>query len=259
MTKESFFARCKRIYQSSGLWGFFKRSSKLALSKCEPLYRLIYYPYAKWKVPQTVEKTYTTDQAVDLALTGFGKFIQPSQIRSEIVELAKIVDNLKPKTVVEIGTSKGGTFYIWARLATKDARLLSIDMPGGENSWAYPNWKKPFYRTFASKGQKIDLFRGSSHDASMLQQLKSALNGTPVDFLFIDGDHSFEGVKQDYEMYSSFVRKGGIIAFHDIAQHSMRTNCRVKEFWDIAKQGKTVKEFVENPNQGAYGIGVMFV
>ena len=33
--------------------------------------------------------------------------------------------------------------------------------------------------------------------------------------LFIDGDHNFENVYVDYYIYSSFVKKGGIIAFHD--------------------------------------------
>jgi predicted O-methyltransferase YrrM len=42
------------------------------------------------------------------------------------------------------------------------------------------------------------------------------LKDNKVDFLFIDADHSYEGVKKDFEMYSPLVRKGGIIAFHDI-------------------------------------------
>ena len=37
-----------------------------------------------------------------------------------------------------------------------------------------------------------------------------------VDFLFIDGDHSLEGVKLDDEQYGQLVRSGGIIAFHDV-------------------------------------------
>ena len=34
-----------------------------------------------------------------------------------------------------------------------------------------------------------------------------------LDLLFIDGDHSYEGVRQDYKMYSKLVRDGGLIAF----------------------------------------------
>jgi hypothetical protein len=33
--------------------------------------------------------------------------------------------------------------------------------------------------------------------------------------LFIDGDHRYEGVRRDFEMYSPLVGAGGLIAFHD--------------------------------------------
>lgn len=36
-----------------------------------------------------------------------------------------------------------------------------------------------------------------------------------LDILFIDGDHSYKGVIRDYALFSPFVRKGGIILFHD--------------------------------------------
>jgi len=37
----------------------------------------------------------------------------------------------------------------------------------------------------------------------------------PVEFLWIDGDHSYEMVKLDFNLWSSYLVKGGIIAFHD--------------------------------------------
>ncbi|HVQ40327.1 MAG TPA: class I SAM-dependent methyltransferase, partial [Pyrinomonadaceae bacterium] len=37
----------------------------------------------------------------------------------------------------------------------------------------------------------------------------------PVDFLFIDGDHSYEGCLRDWREWSPFVNLGGIVAFHD--------------------------------------------
>jgi predicted O-methyltransferase YrrM len=36
-----------------------------------------------------------------------------------------------------------------------------------------------------------------------------------VDFIFIDGDHSYEGIKKDWELFSAKICKGGIIALHD--------------------------------------------
>lgn len=36
-----------------------------------------------------------------------------------------------------------------------------------------------------------------------------------IDFLFIDGDHTYNAVKQDYNLYKNKVKKGGLIFFHD--------------------------------------------
>jgi predicted O-methyltransferase YrrM len=38
----------------------------------------------------------------------------------------------------------------------------------------------------------------------------------PIDLLFIDGNHEFDAVLQDYEQWSPLLRPGGIIAFHDV-------------------------------------------
>ncbi|MGB5295671.1 MAG: class I SAM-dependent methyltransferase, partial [Thermoanaerobaculia bacterium] len=61
------------------------------------------------------------------------------------------------------------------------------------------------------------MIRGDSHRGDVLQELQSLLTGRPIDFLYIDGDHRYEGVRTDFEMYSPLVRPGGVIAFHDIA------------------------------------------
>jgi predicted O-methyltransferase YrrM len=36
-----------------------------------------------------------------------------------------------------------------------------------------------------------------------------------IDVLFIDGDHSYEGVKKDFELYSTLMSEKGIIIIHD--------------------------------------------
>lgn len=42
----------------------------------------------------------------------------------------------------------------------------------------------------------------------------------PIDVLFIDGDHTYEGVKDDWENFSPFVKKGGWVVFHDCDETS---------------------------------------
>ena len=83
----------------------------------------------------------------------------------------------------------------------------------------------------------MDLLRADSHDQSTYDMLIKLLDGQKIDLLFLDGDHSYEGIKQDFEMYSPLVRSGGLIGFHDI-KPSLPDNWRqVGPYWEQIKQG----------------------
>ena len=100
-----------------------------------------------------------------------------------------------------------------------EATIISIDLPAGRFGGGYPKFKENFYKSFATNKQKIFLFRENSHNPNTYEKVKVLLESQKLDFLFIDGDHSYEGVKTDFELYSPLVKKGGIISFHDIAKH----------------------------------------
>lgn len=92
--------------------------------------------------------------------------------------------------------------------------------------------------------------------------MKRILGGHKLDFLFIDGDHTYECVKKGFEMYSPLVRKGGLIAFHDIVPGPLECVGGVPKFWNEIKQkyGRDkVIEIVKDWKQGGYGIGVLMV
>jgi predicted O-methyltransferase YrrM len=199
------------------------------------------------------------DGIIDYSFNAANGLIRPGQVRSEILGLARRVQQLQPRTVVEIGTATGGTLFLWCALARPDATIVSIDLPGGIHGGGYPYWKTIVYKRFASANQKVRLLRGDSHSAAMLDGLKASLAGQPVDFLFIDGDHTYAGVKQDFEMYSPLVRQGGVIAFHDVCLHPPELDCHVDEFWNELKKTRPAQEFIENPQQGWGGIGVIEV
>ncbi len=181
-------------------------------------------------------------------------FLHPFQVPEELVRLLEDVKKLSPQTVVEIGTHRGGTLYLWARLARPDATLVSIDLPGGKFGGGYSPFRAPIYRRFAQERQKLHLVRADSHAASTLEETKRLLGGQPIDLLFIDGDHTFDGVKKDWEMYAPLVRMGGLIVFHDVAGNYKET--RVKAFWDTIKTGYSYREYMAHPD-GQYGIGVL--
>ena len=189
--------------------------------------------------------------------------IAMSQKRSEIINLAEAVKEINPKIIVEIGTRKGGTLFTWCRFT--DAQIVvSVDLPGGIHGGGYPEMKQKLYKYFLSDNPKRKMFliQGDSHENATLEKIKTALLGNKIDFLFIDGDHTYSGVKQDFEMYAPLVRKNGIIAFHDIVtnttNHEDAETIEVPIFWNEIKNSFKYKEFIDSPNQGNMGIGIIY-
>ncbi|MCS6956178.1 MAG: class I SAM-dependent methyltransferase, partial [Candidatus Calescibacterium sp.] len=71
------------------------------------------------------------------------------------------------------------------------------------------------------------------------------------------GDHSYEGIKQDFEWYAPLVRSGGIIAFHDIKPSLPDNWIQVGRFWEDIKGKYTYKEIISNEASWG-GIGVLY-
>ena len=186
----------------------------------------------------------------------YSGLIRPTQIKEEFLELLKIFKEINPKYVLEIGTAKGGNLFCFCKLARDDATIISIDLPEEQFGGGYPEWKIPIYQAFAKENQKLYLLRKDSHSKETLEEVKKILNGNQLDFLFIDGDHSYEGVKKDFEMYSPLVRKGGIIAFHDIVNNDpSRLDIEVPKFFNEIKGNYLYKEFIIDKIN--YGIGIL--
>jgi predicted O-methyltransferase YrrM len=105
----------------------------------------------------------------------------------------------------------------------------------------------------------VDYLIGDSKElkAELIKALGNS--NAKIDFLMIDGDHTYEGVKADFEIYSKFVRKGGVIAFHDIIDTPLHRElfCRVDKFWNEIKDGKEHDEFIEGSDWG--GIGILWI
>jgi hypothetical protein len=111
------------------------------------------------------------------------------------------------RTGVQIGVAEGGSAW-HARKAMDPAGVLYLIDP-------YPtvlgmNMSKIIARRLVDgvDGARVEWIRARSDEASVGWQ-------TPIDFLFIDGDHSYEAVKRDWEEWSPHVVPSGHVAFHD--------------------------------------------
>lgn len=185
------------------------------------------------------------------------RFFWIKQVNSEILALCKLIERKKPRFLLEIGTANGGSLFLFSRLAHPEATIISVDLPGGQFGGGYPSYRRDFYKSFANSTQKIFLLRANSHDENTLEQVKDILGVHSLDFLFIDGDHTYQGVKTDFDLYASLVKKNGIIALHDIAHHPTDWGVEVDTFWSEIKQYYSFQEFIENPEQGWAGIGII--
>jgi len=175
--------------------------------------------------------------------------IRPEQIPAEIEQLAREIEKLSPSTILEIGTSSGGTLYIWARHIKSCRKIISLDLPRG-----FTHSKIKFYKLFDEIKESYFL-RGNSHNKRTVDMLAKIVGQVKIDFLFIDGDHSYEGVRQDFRTYAQFVARGGVVALHDIMYHP---DYGVNRFWNEIKSQYASKEIVASRNQVGYGIGVLF-
>lgn len=182
------------------------------------------------------------------------------QKEHEILALLDICRSINARTVCEIGTQKGGTLILMMQLIPSLEHLVSLDI------------HMPLSRQFGLQRakqppQRLDFIVGDSKLDGTLSELRQVLGSHPLDVLFIDGDHSFDGVKHDFEMYSPLVRAGGIIAFHDIVPdyaHSRgvvtgRRTGEVPEFWKSIRDQYRYLELIEDPSQDGFGIGVLYV
>ena len=70
-------------------------------------------------------------------------------------------------------------------------------------------------------GDEESFFRKHFHPRVILETSERAFydffirQGIRIDYLHIDGDHSYEGVKRDFELYSTIMNPNGIISIHD--------------------------------------------
>jgi len=132
-----------------------------------------------------------------------------------------LLASLVPKDlpIVEIGCFRGrSTCFLGAgSRAGNKVTVFAVD------PWdlrpKYPAATKPYY----DKSNKI-MFDKNIKQIGLTGLVKAIKNYSVeaaktwkghIGLLHIDGDHSYQGVSEDYEAWSGFVALGGVIAFHD--------------------------------------------
>lgn len=166
-----------------------------------------------------------------------------AQQAPELAGLLRLVP--EDAVVVELGCDAGGVLWAFQQLPV--SRVIGVDLPQGPYSSGR--------RLKAHGALTID---GDSHRLSTKRRLVEALAGEPVDVLLIDADHTYTGVRSDWESYSPLVRPGGIVAFHDICHHRDFPDVQVERlWWELkAKHPAQCSEIVYYVRPWGSGMGV---
>jgi hypothetical protein len=162
-----------------------------------------------------------------------------------------LVRNVRPTKVVELGTHKGHSFFSFCQAVKDgclDTELFAVDTWKGDKHagfyddsvWETVNRvKESFYDSL-----RISLARKSFDRAAEEFEEKS------IDILHIDGCHTYEAVKSDFERWVGKVKDNGVILLHDINER--QDDFGVFRLWDeLIKQYKTL-EFYHS-----HGLGVL--
>ena len=246
---------------------FLIRKNLTHLLRLKNLIFLLVYYFASKDLKKKSASSKSLKDLVELAISYSLYLINPFhplttiaslQVKSELYKFSKVIFSRKPKIIVEIGTANGGTLFLLSKLSSPESIIISIDLPYHPNLLGIDYKPKFFFKSFVSNKQKMFLIRGNSHNQLVLEKLKQILKGKEIDVLFLDGDHTYKGVKMDFEMYGNLVRKNGIIAFHDIVEVKVVDDVQVNQFWNEIKEDYNYLEFVEDWSQDTCGIGIIF-
>lgn len=144
-------------------------------------------------------------------------------------------------TIVEIGVHWGYSLFHLAD-SYQEALVFGIDCFGmGDSDDA-----RKHLMAHLPKFKNIRFIEATSEKAA--KDWKHPNNYLDIDILHIDGDHSYESVKRDFELWEPFVISGGAIMFHDIYSNP---NSVGKFFNEL--EGHKVTDNAQGP-----GLGVWF-
>ncbi len=125
-----------------------------------------------------------------------------AQIAQDPIELCRVVgrlNTLRPVRTLEIGINLGGTTRFWQLLTSE--LVVAVDMDTSKITVDFSGHAPPL------------LIQGDSTAHATVAKVREH---APYDFLWIDGGHTYEIAKSDWDNYAPMVRPGGVVGLHDV-------------------------------------------
>ena len=136
-----------------------------------------------------------------------GKYGSSGSAEPDTAEaLYALIRLLEPKNVIEIGSYVGASSICMAQALAHNARsglLHCVDLEEAHVTLTGDHLAE------ASLSAQARLYHGSSQDPEIIHSLPRS------ELIFIDGDHTYEGARKDFDTYEALLGDDGIIVFHD--------------------------------------------
>jgi predicted O-methyltransferase YrrM len=149
--------------------------------------------------------------------------------------LYALAKSLKPQVIVEIGSARGKSAC---------AMALACAQNGIGKVWAIDPHEPNHWQEQQTDGRNEDFFRRRLKEYRLEDwcevivstSTRAAVNWSrPIDLLFIDGDHSYEGVKSDFELFSKWLTPASIVLFHDSCWGHKRSHPSYRETMGVPR------------------------
>lgn len=140
------------------------------------------------------------------------------------------------KNGLEIGSFEGAS-AVWLMDHRPKLTLACVDIFGPAFDDVTGEYEQRFERNVAEYGKRIIKLKGKSTDV-----LPKLVQAKRFDFIYIDGDHSYEGAKADAELAYPLLKKGGVMIFDDYDNEEFGVRRAVDEFLEGAEGFKVLRE-----------------
>ena len=159
---------------------------------------------------------------------------------------------LSPRCAVELGSANGYTFFVFCQaVSLNNASVYAIDTWRGDiNTGLYG---EEIYQSVCLN-LKTHFTEVDAHLVrSTFDKAAPDFPDSSVDLLFIDGCHTYDAVKSDYETWRSKMSDRGVMVFHDTAV--IAENFGVHQFWKEITQAIPGFEFNHDHGLGVLPVG----
>ncbi len=174
------------------------------------------------------------------------------QLEEEFDWLLDIYRTLAPTRVLEIGSHVGGTLWHWMQHVAPGGHFTVVSLHATPHIPIWVGWAN-------AHGHGLEVLDADSTAETSVAWMRVQ---APYDFAFIDGSHWYEYVSQDWANVRPLVRKGGVVAFHDVTDHGGMPDERVDvpRLWKEIKREKKLRTAEKIALPGGYcGIGVVYL